>query len=169
MRPLAFLILLSFFAPLCLIGQLTIERQVIASYGHQVSAGGIDLSATAGETATETLINGSLVLTQGFQQTNLGMVGIDDDRLEQRVNYSIFPNPTPDLLTIELESDQPVNLEVSLYDMRGRALPGMSQSVQGTGLLSRQFNLTELASGRYLIMLKDREGKGQISHKIEKR
>ncbi|MEM7375631.1 MAG: T9SS type A sorting domain-containing protein [Bacteroidota bacterium] len=150
-------------------GQLTIERQVIASYGHQVSSGTIDLSATAGETATATLINGSLVLTQGFQQSNLGMVGIEDELLEQTVDYSIYPNPTSDLLTVELTSDIPVNLEVRLYDLRGRALPDLTKVLQGSGFLTYQFNLSELASGRYLLMIKDRNGKGQISHKIEKR
>ena len=168
MRILLLILILLFFTTSDVLGQVSIERQVIASYGHAHSNGGLSLSATAGETATETLISGTLVLTQGFQQAGDGTTGIEDDLLKQMISYKVFPNPTVDQLTVEVQSSEAIQLEISLYDVRGRALPDLTFELQGVGLQRQQLNLNQLASGRYMLMLKDVNGRGQISHKIEK-
>lgn len=154
-----------------LVGQLAIERQVIASYGSFHTAGSLTVSATAGEAATETLnsISGTLVLTQGFQQADMTTTAIEDDRLEQIVNYQIYPNPTHNQLTVDVQTSDAVHLEIAMYDMRGRAIPELTREITGMGDLQQQLSLVSLASGRYLLMIKDLNGKGQISHKIEKR
>jgi hypothetical protein len=46
----------------------SIERDVVASSGDYYESGGISLSWTLGEIATETYISGDNILTQGFQQ-----------------------------------------------------------------------------------------------------
>lgn len=46
----------------------TLSPSVISSYGNYSTGPGISLSATAGETFTSTLQNGSIILTQGEQQ-----------------------------------------------------------------------------------------------------
>ena len=52
-------------------GQVSIERYVIAPLGHYDTGGTLSLSYTVGEPAVTTLlsINGTLILTQGFQAT----------------------------------------------------------------------------------------------------
>ncbi len=49
----------------------SIERSVVASSGDYFEGAGISLSWTLGEIATETYSNGSIILTQGFQQPDI--------------------------------------------------------------------------------------------------
>jgi len=50
-----------------LMGQVTLERQVISPYGHFGSAS-ISISSTVGQVEYETISSDNIILTQGFQQ-----------------------------------------------------------------------------------------------------
>jgi hypothetical protein len=67
---------------LSLSGQ-TLSPEIISSSGGYFENTNASLSWTLGETATETLVNGNIILTQGFQQPVSGIIisGIDLDLL----------------------------------------------------------------------------------------
>ena len=148
--------------------QTTLERQVIGSAGSYATSGDISVSATVGETATETAISGTLILTQGFQQPNQeDFVGIEDE-WNIIVDYNIFPNPTADKLIIELNTDKRIDLNFDLYDLRGRATPVDRISQQIQGKVKTEMNLTSLAEGTYLLSLSNKDGKVIKSFRIQK-
>ena len=147
--------------------QISLERQVIASAGSFSSSGNISLSATIGETMTETVTGGSFTLSQGFQQADLQATAIDD-LSDLVVQYKIFPNPTPDLLTIELEKDSPAKIILSLSEINGKAIPEMSHTFSGTGLEQASFSLQNLAEGMYFLSFRNGSGKILLTHKVNK-
>lgn len=147
--------------------QVTLERQVIASTGNQSTAGNVALSSTVGEAVPTYLISGSLTLSQGFQQADLGTVGIEELQ-EVVVDYTIFPNPTADLLYIRFQTEKTASLEIRLIDMHGRALEGFSRQLTGSGQLETSFSLASLPAAIYMVSILDAEGQLLISHKVKR-
>ncbi|GAB4416923.1 MAG: hypothetical protein OHK0039_26660 [Bacteroidia bacterium] len=145
-------------------GQLSIERQVVAASGGLGSAGTLTVSSTAGEPTTTTLIAGTLVLTQGFQQDGAGTSDAITSGLS--VAYRIFPNPTTDLLAVELVSPAHMQVRVSLCDAAGRVLESIV--IAGAGTQVAQFSLYPYADGWYLISLADMQNEQLATARVRK-
>lgn len=148
-----------------------IERSVFATTGlyWEDPASGLSLSYTVGETVIETVssLQGTLVFTQGFQQSGTeDIVGIDD--LEFLVDYQIYPNPTPGPITVELRTDRPMIMYLEIYDMIGQKTPVPTIEARFQGRFATRMDLTELSDGVYLLAMLN-EAK-QIVHtfRIEK-
>jgi len=60
-------------------GQIFIGRQVVSSTGGSSGSGAIRATSTVGETVTGTFVQPSLVVTQGFQQTNASVSPSNQD------------------------------------------------------------------------------------------
>ena len=137
--------------------QLSVERQVIATAGDTARIGTMLIFYTIGEPMTTTLysFNGTIILTQGFQQPTKSEALSVEDPSSIHVKYNIFPNPTADILTVELETDKPVELEISLFDMRGRAIGIAVQKLRLIRTESLDIDLRPVADGFYTLMIKD--------------
>lgn len=170
MKTIILLLTSCLFVTLSASAQVSLERQVIGSTGNFSTSSTMQLSSTVGEAVTQTLISGTLVLTQGFQQAdrNYWQTGTED-LLELVVSYEVFPNPTSDLLTVRLESEKLVQLQLQLFDLSGKKLAGFEKQLSGQGQLESQFSLSSLSEGIYLLTFLDAEGQVLISHKIRKR
>jgi hypothetical protein len=107
-----------------LAGQLVIAQSVIlsptviASAGNYAEAGGLSLSWTLGEVAVTTLSQGDLVLTQGFQQSFPGNVGMETEPILWQI--SAYPNPVRDELRIQFDLPDPADFLVEIQDITGR-------------------------------------------------
>ena len=131
----------------------SIERHVISSTGSSTTAGGITLSSTVGEIATTTLISGSVVLTQGFQQPNPeDLTSVPEDK-KTNLDYKIYPNPTSDQLIIELNSDKPAELVIEICDMSGKQVVLLKKTIHVSGNVKEQVDMTSFAAGNYLLKL----------------
>ena len=69
----------------------------------------------------------------------------------------IYPNPTKDLINIELVSSNEQNVSFSLYDAMGRTVRGIVSKKMDLGVNNFQFNLTNLPKGTYYIKINDGE------------
>lgn len=148
--------------------QIQVDRQVIGSSGNYSTAGNLLISSTVGEPATITATAGSFSYTQGFQQPdNDGSVGIADD-LRVLVDYSFFPNPTDQMLYIEMNTTRPVKIFMELYDVSGKLTPVRIDPVWANGQVNTQADLSMLADGVYQITLKNEAGQPLHSAKIRK-
>ncbi len=135
-----------------------LEREVIATAGDTASAGGLNFSFTFGQMITETALslNGVLILTQGFQQPVQQELNTSlEDELNIRLTYNIFPNPTKGLLKVELETDKPIELELSLFDMRGREIGIPARTFRLVSQKEIEVDLRSVADGFYTLMLKE--------------
>ncbi|MCB0781627.1 MAG: T9SS type A sorting domain-containing protein, partial [Flavobacteriales bacterium] len=77
-----------------------------------------------------------------------GVVGIDEDG---RSPFLIYPNPTSDLLNIDLQEEWFGNVQVQLMDLSGRVVMDRPLTVR-TGTTS-QLDLSSLQNGNYILQL----------------
>lgn len=161
----------SFLAVLLSLGALqaqSLSRQVIGSMGAYSEAANLSLSATAGQVSFATVIEDSLTLLQGFQQPDGFILASNVALVPLVVDYKIYPNPTTDLLKINMNSNGPLALKVSLADINGRAIPSFNKELHGFGNLQTNLKLGQLPSGIYLIQIRDQNGQLIKSHKVRK-
>lgn len=103
---------------------------------------GTTLSWTLGESVTETLGTGEIVLTQGFQQPSLVVsTGYEDPAFDY--DLSVFPNPVASELVIETNYHQSISYR--LVDTWGKKLK------EGQMESRELIDLTPLSSGVYAL------------------
>ncbi|MEO0469011.1 MAG: T9SS type A sorting domain-containing protein [Bacteroidota bacterium] len=152
-----------------LIAQLEIERSVIAPGGIYGSNGTLEISSTMGQIEVRTLLslNGTIVLTQGFQQPENLSTGTGE-LIDIVVDYNIFPNPTTRWLTVELNAAKPAEIELGLYDIRGRSIGVPNQKHTISGPFETRFDLNNVTDGFYFLGLKDKDGRLMATWKIQR-
>ncbi len=146
------------------------ERQVIASGGTYFQVSGNSLSYTIGEPVTTTLAGyqGTVFLTQGFQQPDsLSLVSVDQPHLTQ-LSYRVFPNPSSRWVFVELSSEVPLKLTLSLFDAKGKATNVASQNLQVIGEVQTKVDLSGLPYGIYMLRLFDPEQRVVQTFPIQK-
>lgn len=141
-----------------------ISPDVIAAAGDYFSNGTFSVSWTLGEIATETIGNGTVILTQGFQQPSYGIVGVPkftDDRFQIKA----FPNPTSNYLKIQMKGNENTDLILDLYDAIGRKMDN-ARIEAGTTLY--ELNMVPYVPGIYYLKLSDSQGKTVQTFQISK-
>lgn len=150
--------------PVLLMAQ-TAERQVIGSAGGSVTATGLQVSNTVGETITVTATSSSVILTQGFQQASTGSVGIED--VELGFAMKAYPSPTSGTVTLDFSVEKEQQLSIAVFDMQGRqVLPAQKLHIKDKMLHS--INMESIAPGNYFIHLFNETGKLDKSIQINK-
>ncbi|MEM9835118.1 MAG: hypothetical protein AAF828_01370 [Bacteroidota bacterium] len=132
-----------------LLAQLRIERQVIASGGHQGVSVNYQLSSTTGEIATTALSDDNRQLTQGFQQTQQLISEVID--LAGGIEVKLFPNPTTDFATLEINLTESTPLHFILVDVMGRPVERTNIPEDGPVYFNHRFDLRNAPGGTYFI------------------
>lgn len=132
----------------------TVERDVIAAAGDDFKTSAFSLSWTLGEPVVETISNPSInvMLTQGFHQSEFKVTAIKEP-LAESFDISVYPNPTPDVLNIRLNSAKEEIIMVQLYSMTGERI--LFEQMQDKTL---QLNLGNLSNASYLLSLRKLNG-----------
>jgi len=138
----------------------SLSPEVIASAGNHFSGTHAQMSWTLGEAVIETY---SAQLTQGFHQTNLIIVGVDDPVADFPVR--VYPNPTSGWVSIEAQPSAPA-FSVELSNAQGRIL--LSRTATGPQGLPHTLDLSGYAPGLYLLRLRNQDSKTILSYKILK-
>lgn len=142
---LLFFTLLGSYSAFC---QSLSPQGIFASGGVTNIDGYAQLSWTLGETQTLTYSKNNVILTQGFLQSNFTITGIDAFSENDIVQYSVFPNPVKDILTMEYSADKEIELSVYLYNLEGKSL--FTNKIS-TSTKSSEINFTSLQSGYYIL------------------
>ncbi len=145
----------------------TIERQVISSSGNIIKANTLQVSSTSGETAVNTVATGTIILTQGFQQPLIedftGTINLDNNRAE----ITIFPNPANSSVNLTMKSINTINPVIEIEDITGKkVLPGLD--IPFSGEIKHTFYFSELPTGTYFLIIKEKKGKNIKAFKIIK-
>ena len=117
---------------------------VISAGGDNYGNSSASIEFTIGEVVTATLTNPSNVLTQGFHQTNLTVLAVDE--FEINFQASVFPNPAEDLLQLDIQNFSGLNYK--LYDIQGRQLSEATIDKKNTTI-----NTSKYAKGMYLLVI----------------
>jgi len=129
-----------------------IERQVLSSAGETMEAGDLSLVSTVGEVVIETETDNSLSLTQGFHQAALTIVNTID--FDFGFNFSVFPNPTTELVYIS--SDATENLSLTIVDLEGRKLSTQELTLP---IDKEAIDVASLPAAQYFLQISNASGK----------
>jgi len=94
-------------------------QEVIASGGDYFENSSVSISWTLGEPVTETITDGTNILTQGFQQSKLTTTEIFNINTE-KFDINLFPNPTLNIINIQTSDFE--NLTYNISDTNGKLL-----------------------------------------------
>lgn len=131
------------------LGASTLKSQeLVSTTGGLYSDDQLTVSWTIGEPVIETFTGGSYVLTQGFQQPGLVLVGVEDFD-DQFVNIKVYPNPTSDYVRLDLNVDIE-NLSYRILNASGKVLENKNIKDPST-----RISFDNVESGLYLIHLMD--------------
>ncbi len=109
------------FLPLILLISATAlnAQEIITSGGDFFKNSSISISWTLGETITETISDGTNILTQGFQQSKLSATEIFTVNSDSYL-ITVFPNPAENIINIKINT--PENLQYQFLDINGKIL-----------------------------------------------
>ena len=125
-----------------------ISTSSINSAGTEYSNEETSMNWTIGQTATNTVSSDDMTLTQGFQQNSYTITDISADIIEA-IEISVFPNPTSDIVFIELTSNEYSDLIIDIFDISGKFID-CKQITES----KNQIQLSQYSSDMFLINIK---------------
>lgn len=141
------------FTVIFVFGQ-NITTQLVGSSGNSFSNEDLSLDWSLGETVTETFTSSSYTLTQGFHQSQYIISSLADN-LSENINFKIFPNPTTDLIFINIETKNTTfadrisnNYALVLRDISGKILKKSDFNDE-----TAEINFSQYAAGAYFVTI----------------
>ena len=128
-----------------------LDHFVIGSDGGHAKNNQFSLSYTIGEVVTDlgrdTINNADL--TQGFQQSYISIVSVEDHDFD--IDISIYPNPAVDQLNVRISDIDKAN-SYSMYDMNGKL-------IRQEAIRAKEFKIgfSSLSTGNYMLVFTDRD------------
>ncbi len=87
--------------------------------------------------------------TVDFTQLKLGTVSIEESSTTE-MTLSIYPNPATDNFTLLMQNKESQDLTLTMLDMQGRLVKNETWK-QGIGIHQRNFSVSDLPAGMYLL------------------
>ncbi|MBI2280098.1 MAG: T9SS type A sorting domain-containing protein [Bacteroidetes bacterium] len=128
---------ISFFITLCTGSLASFSQNVIASGGDTYQSTIGLVSFTVGETVVETIQN-TIIITQGFHQTNLTITVVEEN---PKFDITVYPNPTTDFFNI---SNKTPDTKLQLVDISGQVLLETYED---------EIDLTDYVVGHYILVV----------------
>lgn len=134
-------------------------QNIISSGGNLYTSNNLMISTTIGEPIIETFSDNDIILTQGFQQPQLKIVGIQN--YTQEVLATVYPNPTNSSIILQTKNIQ--NLSYQLQSIDGKILQHSTINKDLT-----KISMEQLPANLYLLRLFSKEEKVSKIIKIQK-
>jgi hypothetical protein len=93
-----------------------------------------------------------------------GVVGVSDFSFE---DFSVYPNPSNGTFNLKFTPASADDIEVSLFDLRGRMVNQVVYSDASTGLFNKQLDYNYIDSGMYFLVVKN--GDKSVTKKLVKK
>ena len=141
--------------------QTAIKKSGISSGGNLSRVNNTQVIFSIGEIAVQENTQGTTHVSEGFIGPDLRQsLGITDEVLFN--DFKIFPNPTADIVHINFTKSSDYTMQVT--DMNGKIL-----LVKNTNQPDNTLDISRLARGVYLLLLKDTAKHAYNILKIEKK
>ena len=128
-----------------------LDHYVIGSDGGHSRNNQFSLDYTIGEVVTEfgedTLNN--VHLTQGFQQTMLAIVSVEEHVLD--IEIDVYPNPAVDYLNVSIPTLQE-DMQFALFDMQGKLIEQQKINSQAFTI-----GFSNMSTGNYLLVFTNKD------------
>jgi len=135
-------------------------QEVIATQGASYSNTNNSIDFTIGEVVIATLTNTNNVLTQGFHQTNLTVLAVDDFDINYQAR--VFPNPAEDFLQLDIQNFEGLNYKI--YTLLGKELAYAKINKKNTDV-----NLGNYAKGLYFLAILNENNQKLKTYRILKK
>ena len=140
------------------------DPEIVSSAGETFQGNSMQIGWTLGEVAIATIQNSSQQLTQGFHQPNYMITSVIELPAEIG-QIHIFPNPTSDIIKMELNFDQIREVKIQLIDLNGRLIWTREQI---GSQIEQVKDLTNLSDGNYFLNFLIDGNKYSQTFKIQK-
>lgn len=121
-------------------------QSIISNSGYLSQSQDVQLSWTIGELNVLTYSDNSTILGQGFQQTNINIVGLTS--ITSGLNISVYPNPFGDLINVNIDSEIDNEWQYELYSSDGKLI--LSNYINAP---QKSVDLSDLAMGVYCMKI----------------
>jgi hypothetical protein len=148
---------------LLLVAGLAHAQESTNTSGGEATGSGGSVSYSVGQVVYTTNAGSSGSVAQGVQHAyEINVVGIIDKQLNIALNA--YPNPTTDVLTLQISNYDNEKLMYQLYDLNGKLLSSAQIIAQQT-----QINTATLPTSTYFIDVLNQENQKVQSFKIFKK
>lgn len=117
-------------------------QEVISSFGLSASNSIGSMDATIGEVIIATQSDGNIQVTQGFHQTNLTVLAVDD--FDKAFKVNIYPNPSSDIFYLEIAD--PTDIHYKIFSINGQLL--LENNLE---FRSNQIKIDQVKKGIYFL------------------
>lgn len=160
-------IILVFFILLWWSGGLFAQKinpQVISSAGSRYQTNTMSIDWTLGELSITTIQGTSNIISQGFHQSRYIVTATDELSKDLR-NISVYPNPTSDLIQMDISFDVVRSVHVYLKDVNGKQIWNNKYYGQQ---ITESTSLSNLPNGMYFLSFIIDGNKSTQTFKIQK-
>lgn len=127
------------------------ERSVVSSFGGSFSDGStLSVDHTLGQVVDVTLLSGSIIITQGFQQPFSTQV-VSVSEIISSSDIVIFPNPTPGQTVIRIAGLPAGSYLLHLFNVLGQLQLTQSLTADPSGNVLVELDLKQFATGTYYL------------------
>jgi hypothetical protein len=142
-----------------------LSNQVIVSAAGVAAAGNLNYSHTIGESVIEIISSPDFILTQGFQQPGIKLTLVDPPKGN---GVNVYPNPASDFIKVELFGEVARTFRIEMINMNG--IFRLIEKVVFTDKFFevKEFDITDLSSGFYLVRVMSEDGFINRTFTIEK-
>ncbi|PLW94297.1 MAG: hypothetical protein C0592_03270 [Marinilabiliales bacterium] len=138
-----------FILSLCITFSIN-AQELVSNSGAYFSNSSGSLAWSVGEAVIATISDGADTLTQGFHQSRFVFTDISESQIEG-ISVSVFPNPTANDISIEIESTDFKGFSYTLLDQHGKLL----QNKEITDKITEVDMLNHPAATYYVSVYKD--------------
>jgi hypothetical protein len=129
----------------CFVSKLSAQSTLDATGDNYVGSGG-SVSFSVGQITYNTITNEAHTIYEGVQHPiELYKITASKDSIID-LNFLVFPNPTYDLITLQVGSTDLKNLSYQLVDILGRVIETKIISNYQT-----EINMSDLSAGTYVL------------------
>lgn len=151
-------ILLLFLTGASMAAAQTLSPTVVASAGGFGSSGNVSLSWTAGELVSKNLSVDTLMLTQGFQQSQLTVTTSVNEFNALTTDVKVYPNPADNVLNVDFQGMADQILQLKLMSLNGKVV--MTRKIHNPKGNTR-LNINGASPGTYMLEI-SLNGKSKI-------
>lgn len=140
----------------------SLSPSVTATAGGSGSTPDVQVDWTIGEPVSTTLTVAEATLTQGFHQTTIDVITMDEP-LPTEIGVSVFPNPATSQLVIGTQTTAQQSLSIRLTNLDGKIVRQTLANSSTTTL-----NVEDLPVGTYFLSVVDESSQLVNTYKIVK-
>lgn len=89
----------------------------------------------------------------GFDVSEYGIVGTEEEGESILNNWKISPNPTADIATLKVELTQPATVQMTIFNLMGQIVSSQNFGKQPAGNFTETVNLQQFPKGTYFVKM----------------